>query len=148
MGGFPAPPIAQPSINTLIQLGNSASPIVYTTVANVGDMTGPTFAAAVVDVTSHSTTVPWREKITTLLDPGQLSFKLYFITDYSPHRQLFAVFANRTLANWRMVFPDQDGTVWFFQAYISKFSVTSTVAGVTEAAVTFELVSQPTLPLL
>jgi len=136
-------PIAVPAINTLIQLADSSSPPNYTTIANVGDITGLGLAATVVDVTSHSTTVPWREKITTLLDAGQLAFKLYFVPDDGGHRSLLALFTGRVLSNWRIVFPDQDATKYTFQAYISKFSLTEPVAGVIEASVTFEAVGQP-----
>src|SRR5271166_2024974 len=59
--------VAQPAINTFLQLGNGQSPETFTTVANVGTITGPGLSLNVVDVTSHSTGVPWRQKIGTLL---------------------------------------------------------------------------------
>jgi len=136
-------PIAQPAINTLIQWADNNSPPNYNTVANVGDITGLGMSAAVVDVTSHSTSIPWREKITTLLDAGQLSFKLYFIPMDSGHKQLLSFFTTRTLVNWRITFPDQDATKYSFSAYVSKFTMSEPVAGVMEAAVTFDTVGQP-----
>ena len=136
--------IAQPSINTLLQLGNNQSPETYVTVANVGDITGPGFSGNVVDVTSHSTTVPWREKIVTLLDAGQVSCKVYFIPGDPGHQALFTVFVNRTLEAWNLVYPDTNHSTINFNAYISKFAITATVAGVIEAAMTLEVVSEPT----
>lgn len=135
--------IAQPSINTLLKLGNGASPQVYQVVANVGDITGPGYAGAVVDVTSHSTSVPWRQKIVTLLDAGQISCKLYFIPGDLGHQTLFNQFTQRTLQGYQLSYPDTNHSTVTFNAYISKFSITATVAGVIEAAVTFDVVSEP-----
>jgi len=143
--------IAQPSINTLLQLGNSGSPEAYVTVANVGDITGPGFAGNVVDVTSHSTSVPWREKIVTLLDGGSVTTKLYFIPSDAGHQKLLSIFMNRgayqqaagIAPQWRLVYPDPAQTPVYFDGFISKFAITSTVAGVIEAAITIEVTGEP-----
>ena len=139
-------PIAQPAINTLVQMGDGNSPEVFTTVANVSSITGLGLSAMVQDVTSHSTAVPWREKITTLLDAGDLSFDIFFIPNDTGHKALLAVFTGRTLKDWRLVFPDTNATKWLFQAYISKFSMSAPVDGVIKAAITFSATGQPTFP--
>jgi len=136
--------IAQPSINTYLYIGDGASPEGFTLVANVGDITGPGFSAAIVDVTSHSNPTPWREKITTLLDAGQVSFKLYFIPGDTGHQKLMKTFINRTFNDYKIVYPDPAHSTMLFSAYTGKFAITTTVAGVMEAAVTFEVVGQPT----
>lgn len=150
---------AQPAINTLLKIGNLGSPITFNTIANVGDMSPAIgMKADIVDVTSHSTTVPWRQKITTLLDNGDLSFKLFFIpssagSDGTPNTPyghdgtngLLAVFTGRQLREYQLVFPDAAATTYYFQGYISKFNITSKVAGVLEADVTITLTGQPVL---
>ena len=136
-------PIAVPAINTLLQYGDGNSPPAYTTVANVSDINGLSLAATVQDVTSHSTTVPWREKITTLLDAGDLTTKVYFVPDDAGHRLLLSFFTARDQVSWRLVFPDQDATKYTFQGYISKFSQSEPVAGVIEAAMTITATGQP-----
>lgn len=146
--------IAQPAINTLLKMGNAGSPESYTLIANVGDITGPGFAGTIVDVTSHSTSVPWREKVTTLLDGGQVPFKLYFIPNDSGHKQLLAVFYNRGALGqaagvppqWSLTYPDPSATTVYFTGFISKFSITATVAGVLEAAVTIDVTGEPIYP--
>ena len=150
---------AQPAINTLIKIGNLGSPISFNTIANVGDIS-PLLGmkADIVDVTSHSTTVPWRQKITTLLDNGDVSFKLFFIpssagSDGTPNTPyghdgtngLLAVFTGRQLREYQLVFPDPVATTYYFQAYISKFNILAKVAGVLEADVTFTTTGQPVL---
>lgn len=147
---------AQPAINTLLRIGTQGSPTVFATIANVGDITGPGFKADVVDVTSHSNSNPWRQKITTLLDNGDVSMKLFFIpssagtSDGTPFGHdgtngLLSVFTGRQLREYSITFPDPAATTWYFQAYVSKFSMTSKVAGVLEADVTFTTTGEPIL---
>ena len=146
--------IAQPAINTLLKLGNAGSPESYTLIANVGDITGPSYGATIVDVTSHSTSIPWREKITTLLDGGQVTFKLFFIPGDAGHKLLLATFYNRGAAGqaagvppqWSITYPDPSATTVYFTGFISKFPVTATVAGVLEATVTIDVTGEPIYP--
>lgn len=154
-----ATPIAQAAINTFLLVSNGGSPETFNKVANVGDMTGPTFAAAVVDVTSHSTGNAWRQKIVTLLDPGTLSFPCFFIpNDSSPtagttgHQYLQAIFFNRGLptapqaqADWQLSFPTSPRTVWNFSAWMSKFTMDIKVADVVRAAVDLVLTGEPAI---
>ena len=73
-------PIAIPAIGTLLQVGNGASPELFSSVANIGDITGPTTQVAVVDVTSHtSPAAPYRQKVPTLIDPGTLTIPVYIV---------------------------------------------------------------------
>lgn len=148
---------AQPSINTLLKVGDKGSVEKFHTVANVGDLSGLTLSANVVDVTSHSTDVPWRQKIVTLLDAGDLTLPLYFVPssgepagDSDPMGHDFtnglgSIFTARERRNYKLVFPDEAETTWAFEAYISKFTMKASVAGVLEATVTFVATGQPNL---
>ncbi len=141
-------PAALPAINTLLKLGNGASPEVFTTIANVSSITGLQLSANVVDVTSHSTSVPWRQKITTLLDAGDLTFDLFFIPSDTGHQQLLTIFQEKNgttdgLRDYQLWFPDGVPTKYQFAAYISKFSLTEPVDNVVRAAVTFTATGKP-----
>jgi hypothetical protein len=137
-------PIAFPAINTYLYLGSTASPPVYTSpIANVGDYTGPQESKQVVDVTSHSAAVPWREKITTLLDGGDLTLPLYFIPDDTGMQTLYDVFTTNGFNGirwYKLLFTD--GTYFYFQASISKWSFKIPVAGVVTADLTFTLTGE------
>jgi hypothetical protein len=63
---------------TLMKLGNGASPEVFTTITQVRSIAGPTTKATVQDVTTHSTSGNWMEKLATLIDPGTLSFPINY----------------------------------------------------------------------
>src|SRR5271170_1549297 len=133
--GITAP--ANPAINTFLQLGNGQSPETFNTVANVGTINGPTMSLNVVDVTSHSTGVPWREKIGTLLDQGDLTFDLYFIPNDAGHQALLAQFVSRQTADWQLSFPTSPSrTVWGLHGFISKFSTSEPVDNVIKASMT------------
>lgn len=149
---------AQPAINTLFKISNMGSPLTFNVIANVGDLTGPTMSCAVVDVTSHSNANPWRSKIVTLLDNGDITLPLYFIPSspgsdgvpatpegHNGTNGLLSVFTSRQLREYSITFPDAAATTWYFQGYISKFSMTAKVAGVLEAQVTFTFTSEPIL---
>jgi hypothetical protein len=142
-------PIALPAINTFLYLGDTSSPPVYTDpIANVGDYTGPGMSKAVVDVTSHSAAVPWRQKITTLIDGGDLTLPLYFIPSNSDMRKLMEVFATNGQAGirwFKLLFSDGT-TPWYFQASISKWMPKMPVAGVVTVDVTFTVTGEVQFP--
>ncbi len=148
---------ATPAINTLLKIATAGSPQVYNVIANVGDLTGPTMNADVVDVTSHSTNSPWRQKIVCLLNPGEISLPLFFVpsssgtnTPNTPFGHngtngLLSIFTSRSLESYSLTFPDAAATTYYFQGYISNFSQTAPVAGVLTANITFTFTGEPIL---
>lgn len=163
-------PIGLPAINTFLKIGNGASPEIYNIVANVGDLNGPTLSGAVVDVTSHSSAHPWREKLVTLLDAGEITLPLFYIPDSTgvigtPNTPfghdwgdggvtqfgLEGVFTSRGRTtvgnpyNWAITYPDAESTTDYFTGFVSKFSKKAAVAGVEMAEVTIVLTGMPTL---
>ncbi len=140
------------AINTLLQIGDEASPEVWTTIANVGDYQPIQPSATVVDVTSHSTGTPWRQKIVTLLDAGKVQAKVFYVPKDPTHdgsTGIMSYFTGRVLKHIRIVFPDAplviNQTKFTFFGYVSTFSISSPVAGVEEATLTFEITGEPTL---
>lgn len=163
-------PIGLPAINTYLQVGNGASPEIYNTIANVGDINGPTMSGAVVDVTSHSSAHPWREKLVTLLDSGEITIPVFYIpassgligTANTPFGHdygdggitqfgLEGIFVSRGLTTvgnpypFRIIYPDPSLTTDYFQGFVSKFSKKAAVAGVEMLDVTFVLTGLPIL---
>lgn len=139
-------PAAQAAINTLLQRGNGGSPETFTTVANVSSINGFDMSVKSDDVTSHSSGVPWRQKIPTLIDPGKLTTDIFYIPSSAGHKQLVDDFANRRILDYKLVFPDAAGTTWQCQMFIQQFKVMSPVDGVTKAQLVFELTGDPVLP--
>lgn len=149
---------ATPAINTYLKLGNEGSPMIFNTIANVGDLTGPSMSGVLVDVTSHSTGAPWVQRIVTILDNGDITIPLFFVpsspgSDGIPNTPeghngtngLLSVFTLRQLREYSVVFPDAAATTWYMQGYISKFSMKAAVKGVLTADCTFSMTGEPVL---
>jgi predicted secreted protein len=142
------PSNAIPAFGTLLKIGDGAGSETFTTVAEVKSITGPTLSAKIDDVTTHSTTTPWREKLATLLDAGTVSFDLNFIPTNATQSHtsgLLRDFENRTKRNFKLVLPDSGSTTWAITAYIQDFKMAAPVDGVLNASLTLNISGPPTL---
>jgi hypothetical protein len=148
MAGLGIPGLA--AAGTLFQIGNLTSPESWQSVANVSDITGPSLAATVVDVTSHtSPTIPWRQKLVTLLDLGQTTIKLFWYpTDPTQNNTpssfvggLRYIFINRVKIPVR--FLHVDGTYDSYWVFITKLTSNAPIAGVYSMDCTLEGTDNP-----
>ncbi len=143
------------AINTLLQI-MIGSPPSFRGVANMGDITGPGFSLALVDVTSHSNGAPWDEFIGTIFSGGDLGFPLFFVPEsglgtsgpigHDPASGFMSVFLARVERTYQQIFPDMDATVAGpFNAIAYKFNLKSMVKDVLRADTTIRITGQPTL---
>lgn len=136
---------------TLLQLGAGTSPETWQTIANVGDITGPAFDSTVVDITSHSSQAPFRQRIVTLLSIGDVTFKCFWVPQNDTQRNaITGVFGgirynyiNRLLKEYRLRYTDGSSSDTF-NAYVTKLSEVAPVAGVYEMTVTLSGTGAPT----
>ncbi len=138
--------IAIQSFGTFLKRGDGGSPETFTTIAEVKSLTW-TMSAKQDDVTTHSSAVPWRQFISTLLDGGTITFDINFVpqeTTQSYTSGVFSDFATRTKRDYQWVFPDSGHTVWAFTATIQDFKPTAPTDGVLTASITLKLSGQPT----
>ncbi len=137
------------AFGTLLKIGDGATPTEnFTTIAEVKDISGPSLELATEEVTHHSSTGGWREKIGTLLSAGEVTFDLNFIPTEATHSYstgLINDMVNRTKRNFQLVFPDAGNTTWQFTALVTKFEPDEPVEGELGASVTLEVTGQPTL---
>lgn len=149
------------AINTLVEI-QTGSPPAFRTVANMGDITGPAFALALVDVTSHSTGQPWDQFIATIFSGGDIAFPFFFVpasgddgisTDpvgHGPTSGIMQVFLARVARTWQIVFPDNPvlasrSTAGPMQCILYKFNWKEMVKDVLRADTTMRVTGQPTL---
>ena len=107
---------------TLQQLGDAASPEVFTTIAQVRSISGPSVSATVQDITTHSTAGNWMERLATLVDPGEISFAVNLDLADATHAfatGLWNLLINLTERNYQTVFPSSAGTL-AYAAYVSS----------------------------
>ena len=135
-GVLAVPAIA--SAQTQLYLGTDASPSVFTSpLGRLGNIDGPNSSAAVVDVSNQTSTR--RRKLATLVDSGQLTAILYWEPSQTEDQQLYDLFAEAppVLRSWQIIWPD--GTIWLFNAYLTKFAPKADIAKELNAAITLDI---------
>lgn len=140
--------LAVSAFGTLLKIGNGASPEVFTTVAELRTISGPTLTAETIDVTTHNTPTPFRRYISGLLDGGEVTFDINFIPTDATHGYstgLLKDMTDRTRRNFQIVFPDTGTTTWLLPTVITGFEMSSDPADVLMASVTLKVAGPPTL---
>lgn len=142
---------ASASTNTLLQISNGDSPETWETIADVGDIAGPSFSATEHDTSTHSLGTPWMTQIVGLLKNEKVTFPVNF--DYteatheyasgSPAIGLGYMFRQRTLGRWRLVPIGYETHAVIFDAYVSQIGHAFPVDGVMRANVTLSPTGEP-----
>lgn len=134
---------------TLLKIGDGGSPSEsFTTIAEVTDIGGPELALEIAEVTSHSSSGGWKEKIGALLDGGQVGFSINYIPTDSTHNNtagLIKDMRTRTVRNFQLVFTDSGNTTWSFAALVVGFSPAEPIDNALTAECTLEITGAPTL---
>lgn len=141
-----------PAQGTLLQVGNSASPEVFQTVANATDLSLPVMADT-IDVTNLGDV--WKRKVPTLLDMGKISFKIWWIPEEPTHRNSVGggsvgagmryLLVNKLLRDWQFIYADGNNSTDSFPAYVTEFAITGKTGGALEATITLSNSGPPQL---
>jgi len=139
---------ATAGIGTLLKIGDAATPEVFTTIAEVLDITGPGLTSDLVDITNMDSAASWEESLPTILRSGEITFSVNFLptnTTQSSTAGLINDFENRTNRNFQLVFTDTPATTWSISGYVTNVSPSAPVAAQLTMDVTIKLTGQPTL---
>lgn len=120
---------------TLQKIGDGASPEVFSTIGQVRSVSGPTTKATVQDVTTHSTSGNWMEKLATLIDPGALSFPINYDNADATHAFATGMWADLialTVRNFQTIFPSSMGQL-DYAAYLTGHGFDCPVDNVLQA---------------
>jgi len=120
-----------------IGIGDSASPEVFTTIAEINSIDGPGGTAAEIDVTDLSSTS--KEFVLGLQDEGDISLGGNYIPANTQHALLRTLRASGASRNYRISFTDSPITTWTFAARVKGFSISNGVDGVTALSVTLRV---------
>lgn len=140
--------MATAGFGTLLKIGDGGGTEVFTTIAEVSNISGPGLSLDTTEVTTHSSSGAWKERIATLLDGGEVTFDIFFAPTGATHSQTSGVLKdmkNRTKRNFKLVFPNAGATEWIFPAYVTAFSIDEPVDGALTASVTLTIAGAPTL---
>lgn len=116
---------------------------VFTTVAEVTNVSAPGLSLDTVDATHMTSTGAWREYIATLKDGGEVSIDMNFAPEDTTHTNLIADLNNRTLRNFQIVWPNTAATTWRFSAFVTSFEPSAPVDDKVSASVGFKLSGVP-----
>jgi predicted secreted protein len=131
----------QAAKGTLIKLGTATSPPTFSTIAQVRSIDGPTTSAEVVDITTHSTAGKWRERLSVLGDPGEISFEINFDPSEATHSfttGLWKLLSELEKRPYQLVLAGNSGTLQF-HAYVTRHAIRAPVDGVLGAAITLAI---------
>ncbi len=134
---------------TLLKIGDGATPTeVFTTVAEVTEIGGPSLEMESVDMTSHDSPDGWKEYVGGLLDGGEVSLSLNYLPAHATHDAstgMLKDMQDRTLRNFQLVFPDTGSTTWAFSALITGFEPAAPHDDKLGADVALKISGKPTL---
>lgn len=134
---------------TLIQ-ALIGSPAAYATIANAYDFTLPT-KANTVETTNFCDA--WIRRFPTLLDMGNITFKVYFIPLEPTHNNTTAstttglryLMINKILTTFKIVYPDGSSTSDSFPAYVTDVSIDGKVGDVFHGSIQLSNNGAPTV---
>lgn len=133
------------SFGTLLKIGNGATPTeTFTTIAEVRDISGPSFAVGTEDVTNHDSS-GWREHIPTIIEAGQVTFDVNFKGDATQgfgSGSLYDDMIGKKKRNFQIVLPSGVGAsndIGSFAAYVTGFELAAPVEGVLSASITLQI---------
>lgn len=137
-------------LGTLLKIGDGGSPTeVFTTIAEVVSITGPSLGLDTADATNMDSPGGWEEHIGTVLRSGEVGLDLNFHPTEATHRDasggLLNDMKNKTVRNFELHFTDAGATVWTFAALVTGFEVSAPHDDRLSATVTLKLSGAPTL---
>lgn len=100
---------------TLLKRGDGLSPEVFTTIAEVKNVQGPSMEVGETEVTSHDSALAgaFREFRATLIDGGTVEFDVNYVPSAATHQGLRNDLLNRTVRNFKIVLPGNIETISF-----------------------------------
>jgi len=136
------------SFGTLLKIGDGAPTEVFTTIAEVMDISGPSQTMATAETTSQTSANKARTFIGTVLDGGEVTFDINYEPAGATHDQTTGLIKDQTdltVRNFELVFPDPATTTWSFAALVTNFEPTAPVDGALTASVTLKVSGLPSI---
>lgn len=117
---------------------------IFTAIAEVKTISGPNMSSQVIDVTNMDSQNNTREFITSLIDPGEMTFSVNFLPAVAGQQALINDMKNRTRRNFQIVWTDTAGTTWSFQGIVTSFGPNAAIEDALTASVTVKVTGFPT----
>lgn len=112
---------AKHGYGTLVKVEDPGSPGSYLTIGEVGDIELGGFKASKIGTTTHNdaATTPYETFIPGLLDPGDVKFKILYLSELYTHQLLWTTGQGRIKRKYRTYEPN-NGEILEFNAYVME----------------------------
>ena len=134
--------------NTLLMKGDAASPEVFTKIAQVLSISGPSISRDTIDSTDADSTNDWRTFEASYIDGGEVTVEVNHDPDTATHGTTTGFledFGDTTLRNYLIRFATSPVTDWTFTATVTGVEPGNPHDGMSTASVTFKVTSKVTL---
>lgn len=128
---------------TLLKIGDGASPEVFTTIPEMMKLSGPSVKFDLLDVTSHDSAGFFREFIPGLADGDNVAGDMNWKPSNAVHISVREDSYDRTLRNFKVVFPDSSENTVDVDAYVANISPTADIGAVLRASLTLKVTGLP-----
>lgn len=105
-------------VGTSFERESDSSSGVYTAIAEINSISGPTMSRDTIDVTSLDSTGGYKEFITGFRDAGQVTLSMNFTLD--TYEQMRLDFVADDAVNYQIVLPDTGNTTLSFAAFVTE----------------------------
>lgn len=125
--------------------GGAAGAEVFTTVAEVTNISGPDESLELIDATHMESPGSRREFIPSLLDSGEITLDLNFLPSDANQNGLREDLNNRVRRNFQIVWTDDEETTYSFAGYVTSHSKTAQIDDKLSASVTIKITGDITV---
>ncbi len=125
--------------------GGAAGAEVFTTIAEVTNLSGPTETLELIEATHMESPGARKEYIPSLLDSGEMTFDLNFLPGDANQNALRDDMNARAKTNYQLVWTDLASTTYAFAGYVTNHGKTSQINDKLSAAVTVKITGDITV---
>lgn len=127
--------------------GDAASPEVFTAIAEVLSVGGPSLSRDTPEATSTDSPTGYKEFIGGLRDGGEVTITVNFLPQDTTQKftGVLGDLEVDTLQNYQISFPSSPATLWTFAALLTGFEPDVPIEDRMTASLTFKISGKPTL---
>jgi len=127
------------AIGTEIQMSDMKATPAFTTIAMVRSINGPSFKTTTKDVTAHDSPGRAIQRLATLLDPGDMKFKINLNPVDPTHSTTTGIMGNwlnLAMVDYKFILPTNPTTIWDLKSTVTDMGVTAAIDDVLLADIT------------
>lgn len=129
---------ATAGVGTTLQVGDGASPEIFSTIAEVLTIGGPEISSEDIEVTNMDSPSGFKEFISGLTDAGAITFDANWIKSTQQTQVRDDVGAG-TARNYRITWPDSPATIANFNARATAFSMSTDPNAQLQASISLKI---------